>query len=175
MKFRSSILAIAAMTIAAPAFGQTKAPPLTVQDVIGVWNAINALDTHQTGVLDKTGNPIAVPNNYEYSGAVHLTLARDNAKAYMIVKDYNDELAKMRAKFTEDQKDVPKEKLAEFTQERQKEFDKKSAEMLMAPATDVTFVHIKSTDLCLDAHPPECPVKNAIPITVIQALLPILD
>lgn len=180
MKFRSLILAVATLAITVPAFGQTKStaggpPAITVADAISIWNAINVLDNHQTGVIDGRGNPVTAPNNFEYSGAVHLALARDGAKAFMIVKEYNEQLAKLRAKFNEDKKSVTKEQLTEFTAENLKEIDKKSSEMLAAPASDVAWIRIKATDLCLDAKPPECPVKNAFPIGVLEALLPILD
>ena len=184
--FRSFVIAAAALIIAVPAFGQAKSPSITVADAISIWNGIQALDNHSTGVLDKNGNQVTAPNNFQYSGAVHLALARDGAKAYMVVKEYNDELAKLRTKFTEDRKklvdeigddktDAAKKKLADFDQDGQKQYDKQSAEMLAAPVSDVAFIHIKSADLCLDAKPPECPVRNAIPINILTALLPIID
>lgn len=177
MKFRSVVPAIIFTALTSQAFGQTKptAPVvITVADAISIWNAINALDSHQTGVVDKNGNAVVAPNNFEYSGAVHLVLARNAAKAYLVLKEYNDELAKLRARFDDDKAGVPKEQLADFTAEKQNAYEKRSAEMLAAPA-GVEFLRVKEADLCLDAKPPSCPVKNAIPISVLTALLPILD
>ena len=166
MRLVAIILGI--MLASTAAFAQAKPEKqLTTGEVIGIWNAINSLDNHQTGVVDRNGNAVTGPNDYNYSGAVHLAFARNSAQAWVVYQEYQKQVTALRVRLAGGEgKDVPKEKLDDF--------NRQNADMLAQPAS-VPVVRIKISDLCLEVKPPACPTKNNIPIATITALLPILD
>ena len=145
-----------------------KAHELTVGDVINVYSALSSgtLDVHQTGVVDKNGNPVTAPNDFNFSGTVHLAMARDAAQGLVVFQAYQKAVTALRIQVAGIGKDVPKEKLDDFNMETSK--------MLEAPA-GVTLVRIKEADLCLDIALPACPTKNNIPVSTLSLLWPIID
>ena len=162
------------LTIAAIVSASAQTPhKLTVGEAINAMNALNSLDVHPVGIVDKGGNQVMAPNNFIFSGPTHLTMARDIAQGTVALKAYQEAVSALRTQMAAG---TPKDKLnadgvpdakdAEFKKQVQQAFDS---------PTDVAMIHLKQIDLCLDATPPACPEKNNIPVSILTMLLPILD
>ncbi len=167
---------LAAVILATSTIACAQEPPpaaLTVGDVINVWSGINSLDSRTTGQLDRNGAPVMMPNGFKFSGSVHLALARNSAKGLVVYNAYQKALVGLREQLSSG---VPKDKLGPqgVPADREDEMRAENIKMLEAPAS-VTLVHIKESELCLEAAPPACPQRNDIPITTVSLLLPILD
>jgi hypothetical protein len=146
---------------------------LTVGEAINAMNALNSLDVHSTGVVDKGGNQVMAPNNFIFSGPTHLTMARDIAQGTVALKAYQEAVNALRTRMASG---VPRDKLTPdgVPADKDAEFKKQVQETFDAP-TDVAMIRLKQSDLCLDAAPPACPEKNNIPVSILTMLLPIID
>lgn len=150
----------------ANARAQDKSKQPTVGEVISVTNALSGLDAHQTGAVDTNGVPVTAPNNFRFSGTVRMAIAVNIDHGRTVFKNYQDAITAFRIQIAGPGKDVPKEKMDEFSKE--------SAKMLEAPS-GALLAHIREADLCLEAKPPACPVQNDIPVATLSQLLPIID
>lgn len=158
-----------------PGVGETTGPhptpspgakALTVGEVIDIAAALASLDAHQTGVVDRSGNPVTAPNNFIFPGATVYIMADDERAGRAVFTLYSEQVTKYRIKLAGAGRDVPKDKMDDFVRE--------TNAFRNAPA-GVTLSHIPLANLCLDVKLPLCPQRNAIPMSTVSVLLPIID
>jgi len=167
MKMFFTVVVVSLAIIAHRGAGAAEAAkPMTVGEVVEIGAAIGSLDSHPSGAVDGRGNPVMVPNNFHFVGSATMTLALNFARYRDIKKVLDEQATDLRIKMVGPGKDVPKEKMDEFS--------KQVAELQAAPA-NVTLGHISVQDLCLDVAPPRCPQRNEIPVATLGALSPIID
>lgn len=170
------VIAAALLAIAGPTFAQN-APQkstfdgskLTVREVIGVLNGLKALDNAPTGKTDPNGNQITAATNFVFSGTTLQTFALNANRAQQVMTSYQvatNALIKRLSNGGATLGDIPAEKRGEYLEQ--------DAKMGDAPA-GVTLSKINVDDLCLEIKKPTCEQKNAIPVSVLGALVPILD
>ena len=171
----------AAQNVPAPIPAPAPAAPakvLTVSDVIGIANAIGQLDAHPTGNTDRLGNALTAPNNFHFNGITLMTLGRDLERGRDIYNAYTAATSKLVAEIDSERQALPKgtpqDKINDFTNEKNAALNAEQQKMLATSAV-VNLDHIKFTDLCLEAKPPECPIANEIPISILSLLDPIID
>jgi hypothetical protein len=164
------VFILIALAVAGPAHAQAR-PPLTVSDALNMLLAHKALDGRQV-VAKQNGQDVVVVVPWEFnSGVLRVRVAR-NVAALSEVEKLADE-ARL-AIIKEVLKQAPPDKngrqpatLAPGSAEMD-EFLRQYTEVLKEPAKgSEQLARIKVADLRLD--------RNEIPVTVLSALLPILD
>lgn len=164
------VFILIALAIADPALGQAR-PPVTISQGLSMAAALKALDGRQV-VAKQNGQDVVVVVPYEFSsGALRVRIARDIAILAAVEKEADDvRMAILRdilKKLPPGSDGKPATALIPNTPEWD-EFIRQYGEALAQPAKGSDeLLRIKGTDLRLD--------RNEIPVTVLSALVPILD
>jgi hypothetical protein len=159
----------------------TSTAKLTVQQVINIADALRQLGDYR----DKDNKTVKVP--FEFDGGTRMTFAIDInhadaaqqvytlTRTDLINKMVGDRLQRLAKLQADPKKKAEADALQAELNGIQQDFNQQDVRMLTTPA-GALLSRIKESELCMAAPPVKpCRVTNAIPPSLLAALVPIID